>query len=287
MLNGFININKPDSMTSFQVVSFLKRKLSQKKIGHLGTLDPAGCGVLPIALGKATKLFDYFLDKKKIYRAYFKFGIETDTLDSEGVVVKKDDRIVSENEIIDVIPEILGNYEQLPPKYSAKSINGQRAYELARNNIEFELKTKNVTVYRCDLISKISTNLFLFEIECSSGCYIRSICRDIAYKLNTIAYMPLIIRLQSGIFKIENSVSLQELDNEVDFSKFILKIENCLDLEKVFLNEIQTKKVKNGISIKYDTKTDNHYLLFDSTGELFALGVICNGVLKMEKYLSD
>lgn len=286
MINGIININKPDAITSFQVVSLVKRKLGIKRVGHLGTLDPSGCGVLPIAVGKATKLFDYFLNKRKVYRAIFCFGKETDTLDSDGVVVKEANKTITLKNINSVIHNLIGELEQLPPKYSAKSINGVRAYELARNNIEFELKPKNITVYKFVAIAELSTNTFLFEIECSAGCYIRSLCRDLAYLLGTVAYMPLIIRTNSGLFSIENSISHIELTNSEDITPYITKIEDILPYERLHLNEIETKKIKSGLKLN-QIKADNLYLLFDENNEFFALGKIENNLLKMEIYFGD
>ncbi|MGN1227781.1 MAG: tRNA pseudouridine(55) synthase TruB [Christensenellales bacterium] len=286
MISGIINVNKADSITSFQVVSQVKKKLGIKKVGHLGTLDPAGSGVLPIAVGKATKLFDYFLNKKKLYRAYFYFGKETDTLDSEGVVTRHCEKQISISDINSVIGKLIGEIEQMPPKFSAKSINGVRAYELARNNIEFELKTKKVTIYKFEVIEQISHNLFLFEIECSAGTYIRSLCRDLAYLLETVAYMPLIIRLESGCFNIENSISYEELKNCANLRDYVIKIEDCFNYKKIVLNEIDAKKIKSGQKIPFN-EDDGVFLLFENEDTFFALGQIKDKILKMELYFGD
>ncbi len=286
MLSGIINVNKPDGVTSFQVVSLIKRKLGIKKVGHLGTLDPAGCGVLPIAVNKATKLFDYYLNKRKIYRAIFCFGKETDTLDSFGKVVKSCDKIINETDLNCECHKMCGIQEQMPPKYSAKSINGVRAYELARSNIEFELKPKKIEIYNFHVIEKLYENIYLFEIECSAGCYVRSICRDLAERLGTVAYMPLIVRVNAGEFSISSSVDYCELQKEENIEKYITSIEDCLKLDRIVLNEIDTKRLKSGQSLHFELYDDN-FLLFDNNSQLFALGKVINNTLKMEMYFGD
>lgn len=286
MINGIININKSDALTSFKVVSLVKKKLGIKKVGHLGTLDPAGCGVLPIAVNKATKLFDYYLNKRKVYRACFYFGKETDTLDSEGKLICLKEKIVTSDDINAVLSKLIGVLEQMPPKYSAKSINGVRAYDLARSGVEFELKPKTIEVFRFELVKQLKQNLFLFEIECSAGCYIRSLCRDLAYLLDTVAYMPLIIRTKAGEFTIENSVPFETLEASDNITQFITPIEDCLHYDKIVLNESDAKKVENGLSIKYNLP-NNFYLLYDNSENFFALGKAENEILKMEVYFGD
>lgn len=286
MVSGIINVNKPEGVTSFQVVALIKKKLKIKKVGHLGTLDPAGCGVLPIAVNKATKLFDFYLNKKKRYRAIFYFGKETDTLDSVGKVIKYCDVGLSKDMIVEECHNMCGTQQQIPPKYSAKSINGVRAYDLARNNVDFELKAKNVEVYNFELIEQLSENIFLFEIECSAGCYIRSLCRDLAERLGTVAYMPLIVRLNAGDFNINSSVDYFTLKSEEDIEKYIIKIDECLHFNKIQLDKNQSKKIKSGQMLVVEN-ADSKYLLYDEFGDFFALGNIENKILKMEIYFGD
>ncbi len=210
-VDGIIILNKPTGMNSMSAVKKVQHLLNADKAGHLGTLDPLGTGVLPIALGKATKLFEEHLNDRKIYRAIFKFGILTDTLDSEGKILKQDDVDIKLEEIEKIINKLIGKQNQMPPKYSAKKIKGKKAYELARADVEFELKPKLVEIFRFEVVEKLKKNTFLFEIECSSGTYIRSCCRDLAEKLNTCATMVAIIRIQSGKYKIEDSIVLDEV----------------------------------------------------------------------------
>lgn len=286
MISGIINVNKPEGITSFQVVSLIKKKLGIKRVGHLGTLDPAGCGVLPIAVNKATKLFDYYLNKRKTYRAIFYFGKETDTLDSFGKVINTYDKIINMADLIDECHKMCGIQEQMPPKYSAKSINGIRAYELARSNVEFELKPKKVEIFNFKVVEKLKTNLYLFEIECSAGCYIRSICRDLAKRLGTVAYMPLIIRVKAGDFAIDSSVDYCELQKSENIESYINDIACCLKLDKITFNEVNTKKLKSGQCLYFNI-ADGNYLLLDNNNQAFALGRVENNSLKMERYLGD
>ena len=212
MINkGLIAINKPRDWTSFDVVNKIKRLLKIKRVGHLGTLDPMATGVLLVTVGKATKLFDYFQNKKKTYLAKFEFGYETDTLDITGKITKKTDTLPLIDDIKKSINKFIGEIEQVPPKYSAKNINGKRAYQLARNNEEFELKPKLVKIDDIKIVD-YSNNILTVIISCGSGTYIRSICRDLAEKLNSYATMIELVRTDVGRINLKNCVNIQELD---------------------------------------------------------------------------
>ena len=234
-MTGFINFLKPPKMSSAQAVAAVKKLSAAQKCGHMGTLDPFACGVLPIALGKATKLFDYFIRQPKKYRAIFKFGIETDTLDLDGNITDRDDKKITLEQINAILPEFLGAILQKPPMYSAKRVSGKRAYELARSGQEVNLKPNPVKIYNISA-QELGDNEFIFDICCSGGTYIRSICKDLAYKLKTCAVMTCLIRQASGIFDIANAKTLEEL--EKDFS--IIKCQDVLiDFDKC---EIQDQK---------------------------------------------
>ena len=211
--NGIIALNKPTGMSSSLAVSIVKRILHPNKIGHLGTLDPLGTGVLLLAVNKGTKLFDLYLNKKKTYRAVFKFGIETETFDSEGKITKENDCTLNYEEVSAVTKYFLGEQDQLPPLYSAKKVNGKKAYELARQGKTVELKTRRVNVFRFDCLYELEKNTFMFEIECSAGTYIRSLCRDIATKLSTYGTMVSIIRTKCGVLCLNDCCTLEEIRN--------------------------------------------------------------------------
>ena len=246
--SGFINVIKPTGMTSSDVVFAVKKKLKIKKIGHLGTLDPAATGVLPIAIGKATKFFDYFLNKDKVYIARVKFGIETDTLDSFGTVVKKDNKIVSKEEILSHTASFIGRIEQYPPKYSAIKINGKRACDLARENIEFEIKPKQIEVYSIEILNEFGNNEYLFKVHCSAGTYIRTLFSDIAYSIGTISTTTAILRTKSGRFDIASATALDEI-NERSLISISEAFETSLVVEA---KEEVAKKLINGVTVFVD-----------------------------------
>ena len=176
---GFINVNKPSGVTSSYVVNKIKR-LTGMPCGHMGTLDPLASGVLPVAIGNAARLFDYMLKKKKQYIATFRFGVTSDTLDSTGELFFSNPYIPSEEELKEATHALIGEVMQLPPKYSAKCVNGKRGYQLAREGKEFELQPKKVLIEKIELLERISENEFRFLIDCGGGTYIRSIARDLA-----------------------------------------------------------------------------------------------------------
>ena len=209
--NAIINLNKPTGMSSFLAVKKVARLLGVKKAGHMGTLDPYGTGVLLVGVNKGTKLFDEYLKKTKTYVAVFHFGYETDTLDSEGQIIKENDVKVNSDSINEALKSFIGKQNQMPPQYSAKKVNGQKACDIARNGGSVELKSKEIEIYDIKLIREFSDNNFQFEIICSAGTYIRSICRDLAYKLSTYGTMISIVRTKCGVFCIENSCTLEDI----------------------------------------------------------------------------
>jgi tRNA pseudouridine55 synthase len=233
MVNGFINLNKESGLTSQKAVLIVKHILKSKgaefkKIGHLGTLDPDAVGVLPIAVGRATKCFEAFLKKQKTYYAEFLFGKITDTLDMSGVVTEENEKTVKFDEINAVLHKFIGKIEQIPPIYSANSINGVRAYKLARKGETPEMKPKAVEVFNIELLKELEKNVFSLRITCGSGTYIRSLARDIASELQTVGLMRYLKREKSGAFSIENSVTLQYI-RENDLNNYIipLSVEQC------------------------------------------------------------
>ena len=282
MISGIINVLKPAGMTSNQVLSHIKKVLHPNKIGHLGTLDPSAVGVLPVCINKATKLFDLYLKKDKEYKAIFAFGKTTDTFDSDGLITKIDNKTITESQIKAVLPKLIGKINQIPPKFSAKNINGVRAYELARQNVDFEVKPKLIEIYDIELVEKIKENTFLFDIKCSSGTYIRSIVRDMAELLETCGYMAGLIRTKSGNFDIENSVKLDDItENSILPLKKVL-----IDRKNVFVNDEFYDKITNGCSIK-TIENDVENCVVICKDEIIGLGDIKNNVLKLHTYLKE
>ena len=227
---GFVNVNKPSGLGSSKVVSVLKKHFNIKKIGHMGTLDPLAEGVLPIAIGKATRMFDYMLEKNKTYIAQFTFGKTTDTLDSDGQVTETTTIIPTKNKILSILPKLIGRISQIPPQYSAKKVNGKCAYDFARNGEKVELSPKEIEIYDIKLLNQINNTTFEFEIECSGGTYIRSIARDMADLLNSKAYMSKLIRTKSGKFELNNSFTLL-----LGYFSFVVAIVLSISNSSVFI----------------------------------------------------
>ncbi len=281
---GIIPINKPAGWTSFDVVNKIKHMVKPLKVGHLGTLDPMATGVLLVTVGKATKLFDIAQVKRKTYIAEFEFGKLTDTLDSTGELIEeKVVKEISETELKNAISNFIGEIMQVPPKYSAKSINGVRAYDLARNNIEFEIPAKKVKVFDIKLLEFNGTK-FKVEITCGSGTYIRSLGRDIAQSLGTITTMTSLIRTDVGKINVENCIFIEDLNKDNYLNKLI-SVNKFLDLEELVLNENQKFKLLNGQIIDIDY-LDGIYIL-NNENDAVALIEIKNLKAKMLLFLGE
>ncbi len=210
MINGIINVYKESGYTSHDVVAKLRGILKQKKIGHTGTLDPEAQGVLPVCLGKATKICDLLTDKTKEYRAVLRLGLVTDTQDMTGVVLKKTDVTCTEDEIRACISRFAGVQEQIPPMYSALKVGGKKLYELARQGIEVERKPRQITIERI-LVEDITLPEVTFTVVCSKGTYIRTLCHDIGAALGCGGCMESLLRTKAGPFLLEDSVTLDEI----------------------------------------------------------------------------
>lgn len=276
MVNGIILLDKPKNISSNTAVNIVKHAVNAKKAGHLGTLDVLGHGLLPITLSKATKLFDYFLNKDKEYIASFKFGIETETFDLEGEIVKKDNKIITKEDVLKVIPSFIGKQNQMPPKYSAKKINGKKAYDIARRGEEVNLKPKEIEIYDLKLLKELNSNEFLFQIHCSSGTYIRSLCRDMAIALSTCGVMSDIIRTRCGRLSLNDAFSLEDIKN----GKYkILPCEDLFEFDSIYLTKEESFKILNGVNINIKTG-DGKYKVFDYS-TFIGVGEVKNGVLKI------
>ena len=261
---GFINVDKPSGIVSSTVVNKIKW-LSGVPCGHMGTLDPLASGVLPVGLGNATRLFDYFLEKQKVYIAEFTFGVDSDTLDSTGTLIQGG-YVPNEREIEQVLPTFFGNIMQVPPKYSAKNVNGQRGYDLARAGVEFTLPPKQVRIDGIELIGKSEDkeNTFVFKIRCGGGTYIRSLARDIANALETKAVMSSLHRTQSGYFQIEKSIEFSILEKDPpiqELEAYIIPTEMVLPFEKIELFGKNIERIFNGLAVETDAK-DGLYKLY-------------------------
>lgn len=266
---GFFNVDKPSGIVSSTVVNKIKW-LSGVPCGHMGTLDPLASGVLPVGVGNATRLFDYFLSKKKEYIAEFTFGVDSDTLDSTGTLVRGG-YVPYEDEIKDVLPTFFGDIMQVPPKYSAKNVNGRRGYDLARAGIDFELPPKQVHIYGMELLNRVEgkEDAFRIKIQCGGGTYIRSLARDIAAALDTKAVMSALRRTQSGIFTLENAVPFSFFENDpslVELEKYLIPTESVLPFARLTLDEKGEQKLLQGQQVCVEVQ-DGTYKIY--RGESF------------------
>lgn len=278
---GFINIDKETGVSSSAIVNKLKW-ITGVPCGHMGTLDPLASGVLPVGVGNATRLFDYFLEKRKEYIAEFEFGVSSDTLDITGEL-KTEGRIPTANEIEEVLPSLVGRISQLPPKYSAKCVNGRRGYELARAGIEFELAPKEVDIYSLALLGKGKReNSYELKIECGGGTYVRSIGRDIAAALSTSAVMSELRRTKSGVFFAENAVKIDEITPE-NVNEYLIPTESVLPFARLDVSERDREKLLNGLSVQTDAPSATYK--FYRGEEFYGLATVENGLVKLTKKL--
>ena len=199
-MDGFIVLDKAEGLTSFKAAAYLRRLYGEKKIGHTGTLDPMATGVLPVALGKATRFIDFLPDENKEYVAALLFGVTTDTLDRTGAVLSRTEANVSEADLLSVLPAFTGEIDQIPPMYSALSVNGQRLYDLARQGVEVERKPRRVTVRELEYLGQTGKNEFKIRVVCSKGTYIRTLIDDIGKQLGPGAVMTALRRTAANGF---------------------------------------------------------------------------------------
>ncbi len=285
---GFLNVYKPQGMSSAAVVGKIKKKFNLKKVGHMGTLDPLACGVLPIAVGKATKMFDYFLNKKKTYIVNCEFGYETSSLDLGTEKINETSLVPTLEDVVKATKSFLGKIKQQPPIYSAKKIDGKKAYELARDGKDVVLKDVEVEIFKFDCLSQINNTTFKFEIECSSGTYVRSLIRDLAYKLNTYATVVFLERTKTDFFDATNAIKLDDLlSSNINLENVLIKIEQTFkNIKQVQVDNLQFDKLKNGLIIKTNLSDENNvFIVYDN--QLLGVAEIKNKQIKLKTYLLE
>lgn len=285
---GFLNVYKPQGMSSAAVVGKIKKKFNLKKVGHMGTLDPLACGVLPIAVGKATKMFDYFLNKKKTYIVNCEFGYETSSLDLGTEKINETSFVPTLEDVVKATKSFLGKIKQQPPIYSAKKIDGKKAYELARDGKDVVLKDVEVEIFKFDCLNQINNTTFKFEIECSSGTYVRSLIRDLAYKLNTYATVVFLERTKTDFFDATNAIKLDDLlSSNINLENVLIKIEQTFkNIKQVQVDNLQFDKLKNGLIIKTNLSDENNvFIVYDN--QLLGVAEIKNKQIKLKTYLLE
>ena len=277
---GFINIYKPQGKTSHDVVAILRRLTKIKQIGHTGTLDPFAEGVLPICIGKATRLIEY-LDDEKAYIGKVQFGKSTTTYDTEGEVVKFSDKKITKDDIQNALCKFRGKIQQFPPIYSAIKVNGKKLYEYARNNEEVEIKPREVEIFSLEIADFDEKNQTAdLYIECSKGTYIRSIAHDLGEILGCYGYLVKLIRTKAGKFELDKSVKLDDLLSGENVQEKLIYPTEYLNYPKYDLNETEKQKVVNGMSINVNLQ-DGLVLLLWNKG----LAAIANVTDKKAKIL--
>ncbi len=288
-MNRIFILNKPLEFTSQDAVSKLKKILNQKKAGHTGTLDPMATGVLPILVGETTKLSKYLVEHKKTYIAVLKLGTCTDTGDSEGKIIeekKVDIENLTKDKVEFVLNEFLGKQIQTPPIYSAIKINGKKLYEYARNGMEVEIPKREIEIYNIKLIKLDKKEKEIeFEVECSKGTYIRTLCEDIAKKLDTIGYMKSLTRTKVNNFKLEDTITFEDLENNKNNEEWLLH--NSYTMEEIFdylpkleLNDRKKELFLNGVQLTFKEK-DGLYNIYNNKNYL-GTGTIKNELLKRD-----
>ncbi len=294
-LFGVLNVYKPKGMTSHDVVALLRRTLHMKRIGHTGTLDPIAEGVLPILIGKATKLSDLLMAEEKRYKAGVKLGVTTDTDDLTGEVIAKSNVTVTEDDVRAVLTTFKGKQAQIPPMYSAIKVDGKKLYELARKGVVTERKPRNIEIYDLKM-ENFQGDMFDLSVHCSKGTYIRALCRDIGAALNTGAAMATLIREQSGSFCLDNAHTLEEIKIAAEngtVENFLISADEVLkDFPRVDVTEEYAAKIKNGIRLRpeqlgiLDAKEENLYCIYLEDNLLCVLKAVAGEntiLLAMEK----
>ena len=248
-MNGVLNIFKPTGMTSFDVVRIVKKVCNTGKVGHTGTLDPEASGVLPVCVGRATKIIDYIMDSKKVYEVVFKLGIRTTTYDLEGEVLEeRNTESLKDEDILKVVNSFKGQYSQIPPMYSALKQNGVRLYELARKGIEVEREGRLITIYNIEDI-KVNNPYVSMKVTCSKGTYIRSLCYDIGEKLGVFATMTELNRSATSVFNQEQAININDLNSD-NVNEYLISIEDALNSYDTITVGMRYKKLLvNGVRV--------------------------------------
>lgn len=288
-MDGVIVLDKPLGKTSHDMVYFVRRVTGIKKVGHTGTLDPEATGVLPICIGKATKAADMLTFSDKCYRAELVFGMTTDTQDAEGEILSECPFVSTEDEVRKAISGFVGEIEQVPPMYSAIKVNGRKLYELARQGIEVERKKRCVTIYSIDIVNlDMAEGRAVIDVSCSKGTYIRTLCEDIGIALGCGAYMNTLRRTKSGMFTVDECFTQSEvlaIKEKEGLEDIVIPIDRLFDnLDKVVLNEKQSRRVKDGVRVSASGIVDGkQYRVYDNFGSLLCISTAQDGRLVSDK----
>ena len=274
-VDGWVNLDKPLGLTSTQAVGKIRRLLNGQKVGHAGTLDPLASGVLPIALGEATKTIPYMQDAIKSYAFTVSWGEQRSTDDSEGDIIASSDKCPKTEDIEAALPAFIGDIEQVPPKFSAIKIDGKRAYDLAREGQDVEIKSRQVTIESLTLL-EADEDTASFEMACGKGTYVRSLARDLALELGTYGYVSKLRRTMVGCFHAEDTISLEKLEEMEHIAArnaALLPVQAVLDdIPALAINQQEVTALRNGQALSFVSRSDFHRIEgLDHDGEALAV----------------
>jgi tRNA pseudouridine55 synthase len=282
-LFGFINVYKPKGITSHDVVSRLRKITKIKQIGHTGTLDPFAVGVLPICIGKATRLIEYLEDDKE-YIATIQFGKNTDSYDIDGNVTEIFEKKITKEDLLTTLKNFEGDISQIPPIYSAIKVNGKKLYDYARSGQEVEIKPRKVFLSKIELLNfDYETQTAKINVGCSKGTYIRSIAYDIGKNLGCGGYLSALERTKAGNFYIDNSIKLEEITDKEIVNQNIINPLDVIDFPKYNLSEEEVKKVSHGMNISNNDFNDEDIVFLIYSGKIYAIGMVNKNKILVKK----
>ncbi len=298
-MDGILNINKPSGMTSFGVIRRLRGILKIKKIGHAGTLDPDATGVLPVCIGRATKVIEFLVEKDKSYHVVLRLGVETDTQDASGEILACREVASSDGEIREAILSFVGDIMQVPPMYSAVRIDGKRLYEMARQGIEVERKPRPVTIKAIENLKILREGeevRVIFDVSCSKGTYVRTLCADIGARLGCGGHMESLVRTRTGSFHLEDSITLEEVQKRADdgsLTEVVLGMEMALtEFPCLTVTDDQARRLGNGMAVPCPGSLDewgSFVRIYHENGSFISIGkIIRQGgkqMIKSQKWL--
>ncbi len=287
MIEGIVTVLKPPAMSSSDVVVDVRKIYETKRVGHLGTLDPEAAGVLPVCVGRAVRLFDYLVDKRKTYLAEIVFGAATDTQDAQGTVTETSDRTVAEDVLDSVLPQFTGTIVQKPPMYSALKFNGKKLYDLALSGAEIPDKSREVEIFSLRRTETIGPNRFLLEVCCSRGTYIRTLCSDLGAAIGVPAHMAFLLRTASGPFTLDGAFPIAELQRMKEAGRLEETLVSCEQaasfLPRLDLRADRRRPAMNGLPTRTNA-ADGTYRIY--CGGFLGIGAVKDGdaMLKVHLY---
>ncbi len=277
MSNGLLNLNKPVGPTSFQMIARLRRLTGVRKMGHAGTLDPLASGVLPICVGKAVRLSEYFMSVDKVYQAEITFGVRTSTDDAEGEVISRETVNFSREQVAEALTFFVGAQEQVPPQFAAIKVAGKPMYQLARRGQVVEARPRPIHIERLTLLDWQSPRAQV-EVACSKGTYIRALARDLGERLGCGAHLSALTRMRCGSFALSDSITLATLEQSVDWRDYLLPMDYGLQgWPAVYLTQTETQRILHGLAVEHaapfgaSTSSALHLRAYDHTGQFIAV----------------